>query len=123
VNQSDTQKLTRGSLELSSREERRRQTATFVTVVVMLLLAGSGAFYLRDTGAAALTAPGTKATLAAENAALRAQLERLRTDLDVEKATRAELNRQAGELRAQIDDLTNRLEFLAARDGRVEPSR
>ncbi len=119
----DTRRLTRASLELSSRDERRRQKATFVTVVVTLLLAGSGAFYLRDSGGATWVAPGTAAALKQENEALRIQLERTQTELSVEKATRAELNRQAGELHARIGELNNRLEFLAVRDSRAEPSR
>jgi septal ring factor EnvC (AmiA/AmiB activator) len=121
VIQTDTQRLTRASLELSSREERRRRTATFVTVIVMLLLAGSGALYLRDGGASPFATAGT--AMAQENAALHADVQRLRTELDVEKATRAELNRQAADLHAKINELTNRLEFLAARDGRVDQPR
>ena len=121
--QSDTQRLTRSSLELSSRDERQRQTATFVTVIVMLLLAGGGALYLQEGGIPAFRSAGAEAAMANENAALRAEVERLQTDLDVEKATRAELNRQAGELHARINELTNRLEFLAARDGRVDQPR
>lgn len=121
--QSDTQRLTRASLELSSRDERQRQTATFVTVIVMLLLAGGGALYLQDGRLPAFRSPGAEAAMASENAVLRAEVERLQTDLDVEKATRAELNRQAGELHARINELTNRLEFLAARDGRVDQPR
>lgn len=120
---SDTQRLTRASLELSSRDERRRRTATFATVLVMLLVAGGGAFYLREGGAVPATADGASAALVQENAALRADLERVRTELDMEKATRAELNREAGELHARINELTNRLEFLAARDTRVEQPR
>ena len=119
----DTHRLTRASLELSCRAERRRRTATFVTAVVTLLLAGGGAFYLGNDGGATWAAPGAAAALAQENEALRAQLERLQTELGVEKATRAELNRQAGELNARIGELTNRLEFLAARDGRADQPR
>ena len=120
---SDTHRLTRSSLELSSRDERRRQTATLVTVILMLLMAGGGAFYLREGRAQAFAAGDTSAALARENAALRADLERVRTELDLEKATRAELNREAGELHARINELTNRLEFLAARDTRVDQPR
>jgi hypothetical protein len=116
----DTHRLTRASLELSCLHERRRRTATFVTVVVMLVLAGGGAFYLRG---ADLPFTGTSGRLAQENAALLSDVQRLRTELDMEKATRAELNRQAVELQTEINELTNRLEFLAARDGRVNQPR
>ena len=87
----------------------------------MLLMAGGGAFYLREGRAQAFAAGDTSAALARENAALRADLERVRTELDLEKATRAELNRE--ELRARINELTNRLECLAARDTRVDQPR
>jgi septal ring factor EnvC (AmiA/AmiB activator) len=123
VSHLDTQRLTRASLELSSRDERRRRTATFVTVLVTLLAAGGGAFYLREGGAAPFAASAASPALSQENAALRADLERVRTELDMEKATRAELNREAGELHARINELTNRLEFLAARDTRVDQPR
>jgi len=119
----DTHRLTRASLELSSRDERRRRNATFATVLTMLLLAVGGAFWLSDAGATLFPAVGGRAALAGENAALRVELERLRTELDVEKATRAELNREAGELHARINELTNRLEFLAAREGRPAEQR
>jgi hypothetical protein len=121
VIQSDTHRLTRASLELSSLDERRRRTATFVTVIVTLLLAGGGALYLRDGSTSPFAAAGI--AMARENATLRADVQRLRTELDMEKATRAELNRQAVELHAEINELTNRLEFLSARDGRVDQLR
>jgi septal ring factor EnvC (AmiA/AmiB activator) len=119
----DTHRLTRASLELSSRDERQRRTATLATVILTLLVAGGGAFYLREGGAAPFAASDVSTALSAENAVLRADLERVRTELDMEKATRAELNREAGELHARINELNNRLEFLAARDTRVDQPR
>jgi septal ring factor EnvC (AmiA/AmiB activator) len=116
---SDTHRLTRASLELSSSEARKRRTATWVTVLVMLLIGGGGAYYLHDSGASPFVITATSAALEKENTGLRTQLERLRMEFEMEKATRAELDRQAGELHAQINDLTNRLEFLAARDTRA----
>ena len=113
---SDTQRLTRASLELRSRGDRRRSNLTAGTVLVTLVLAGGGAFYLGSPGATGVTGADTEAALARENAELRTKLERLRTEFEMEQATRAELNREAGELHARIKELTNRLEFLAARD-------
>ena len=116
---SDTHRLTRASLELSSSEARKRRTATWVAVLVMLLMAGGGAYYLHDSGASPFLMTNASGALETENAGLRTQLERLQMEFEMEKATRAELDRQAGELHAQINDLTNRLEFLAARDTRA----
>ncbi len=120
---SDTHRLTRASLELSSSDARKRRTAMGVTILVMLLLAGGGAYYLHESGTSLFAMTATTAALRTENAELRTQLERLHMEFEMEKATRAELDRQAGELHAQINDLTNRLEFLAARDPRANQTR
>jgi septal ring factor EnvC (AmiA/AmiB activator) len=120
---SDTHRLTRASLELSSSDARKRRTAMSTTALVMLLLAGGGALYLHEPGTSPFAAAAATAALETENAGLRTQLERLNMEFEMEKATRAELDRQAGELHAQINDLTNRLEFLAARDTRANQTR
>ncbi len=116
---SDTHRLTRASLELSSSDARKRQAATWVTALVVLMLAGGAAVYRYQPGASPLAMTAATAGLRSENAGLRSQLERLHMEFEMEKATRAELDRQAGELHAQINDLTNRLDFLAARDSRA----
>ena len=118
---SDTHRLTRASLELSSSDARKRRAATWVTALVVLMLAGGAALYLYmyQPGAYPLATTAAAAALRTENAGLRSQLERLHMEFEMEKATRAELGRQAGELHAQINDLNNRLEFLAARDTRA----
>ncbi len=120
---SDTHRLTRASLELSSSDARKRRTAMGVTILVMLLLAGGGAYYLHESGTSLFATTTTTVALRTENAGLRTQLERLHIEFEMEKATRAELDRQAGKLHAQINDLTNRLEFLAARDTRANQTR
>jgi phage shock protein A len=120
--QSDTQRLTRANLELRSRDERRRKNLTAGTVFVTLLLAGSGAYLLRAPGNAPFGMQDTSAVLTRENAELRAELQRMRTEVELEQATRAALTRQAGELQARIKELTNRLAFLAARDSRATES-
>jgi hypothetical protein len=111
----DTHRLTRSSLELRDREGRWRRNAALAAVVLVLGLGSGGALLLADPLQARRPDPGR--ALARENAALRTELERLRTELELEKATRAELNREAVDLHARLGDLTNRLDFLAARDG------
>lgn len=120
MSHSDTHRLTRASLELSSRDERRRRAVTWVTVAALLLVAAGGALYLsdprlRNPGAALF---GATDALEKDNATLRAELERLRAEFDMEKATRAELNRESVELHARINELNNRLEFLTGREAR-----
>ena len=116
---SDTHRLTRASLELSSSDARKRRAVTWVMLLGALVLAVGAALYLYQPGASPFATLATTAALKTENAGLRTQLERLHMEFEMEKATRAELDRQAGELHAQINDLTNRLEFLAARDTRA----
>ncbi|MEQ1801446.1 MAG: hypothetical protein ABL989_05960 [Gammaproteobacteria bacterium] len=120
MSHSDTHRLTRASLELSSRDERRRRAVTWVTVAALLLVAAGGTLYLsdprlRNPGAALF---GAADALEKDNATLRAELERLRAEFDMEKATRAELNRESVELHARINELNNRLEFLTGREAR-----
>lgn len=115
MNPRDTHRLTRASLELRDRDGRWRRTAALAAVVLVLGLGGGGALLLADPLQA--RRPDAGLALAQENAVLRTELDRLRTELALEKATRAELNREAVELHARINDLTNRLDFLAARDG------
>ena len=55
------------------------------------------------------------ATARKERAVLAAEVERLRTDLAVERATRGELEQHAAELNAQVAELNRQVELLAAR--------
>jgi phage shock protein A len=50
-----------------------------------------------------------------ERGLLAAEVERLRTELAVESATRIELERQAAELNAQLAELNGQVKFLMAR--------
>lgn len=117
---SDTHRLTRANLELSSRDERRRRTATVAMVLGTLLLVGGGALYLRG-GPVPFGLAGN--SVARENSALRAELEHVQTELGLERATRAELSREAVDLHARLNELTTRLEFLTVRNGRSAESK
>jgi chromosome segregation ATPase len=55
------------------------------------------------------------AALREERESLAAEVERLRTELAVESATRLELERQAAELNAQVAELNGQVKFLTAR--------
>jgi uncharacterized small protein (DUF1192 family) len=103
-----TRCLSSVSLEFGS--TRRLRTAFSVTLLVMLL-ALSGTLALRLFG-------GTSALhlrdLEARNAALDAELARLRTDLAMERATRSSLDRQAAALNERIADLRSQIDFLNA---------
>jgi phage shock protein A len=55
------------------------------------------------------------AALREERELLAAEVERLQTELAMERATRLELERQAAELNAQVAELNGQVKFLMAR--------
>ena len=59
--------------------------------------------------------PRDLAALREERDLLAAEIERLRTELAVETATRGELERHAAELNARVTELHREVEFLMAR--------
>jgi len=105
-----TRQLSSAHLELAS--TRRLRTGFHVTVLVVLL-ALSGTLALR-----LYTGGGTSTLdlhdLEARNAALDAELARLRTELAMERATRSSLDRQVATLHERIAELRSQIDFLNA---------
>ena len=105
-----TRRLSSAHLELAS--TRRLRTGLIVTALVVLL-ALSGALALR-----LFTGDGTPTPdshdLEARNAALDAELARLRTELAMERATRSSLDRQVATLNERIAELRSQIDFLKA---------
>lgn len=60
------------------------------------------------------------AALREERNLLSAEVERLRTELAVESATRLELEHNAADLNAQVAELNGQVEFLRARKSPVQ---
>ena len=60
------------------------------------------------------------ATLRERNVALQAELARVRMDLELERSTRASLERQVAELNRETSQLKNRLDFFNAQTGRPD---
>lgn len=58
------------------------------------------------------------AQLERENAALRAELARARTDLEIERSTRAALTDQVADLNRRAADLRSQVEFFNSQSGR-----
>ena len=112
----DTQWLTRASF--APAPARRRRVLALAAVLALVAGAGAGALYLdaRDAGVE------RAAALHAQNAALAAELERTRVALGVERATRAELERQAAGLSERVSELTHQVEFLNSRGGAPKPA-
>ena len=105
-----TRRLSSDRLELAS--TRRLRTGFTVTVLVVLL-ALSGVLALR-----LFTSGGTSTLhlrdLEARNAALDAELARLRTELAMERATRSSLDRQIATLNERIAELRSQIDFQNA---------
>lgn len=105
----DTSWLTRASFRLAAphRHRRRWQIAAGV-FLLLVVLAGhgfAGDFYVAVRDLAALRE---------ERALLATEVERLRTELAVESATRRELERHAAESNARVAELEGQVQFLRA---------
>ena len=109
----DTHWLTHASFEPRARHGRWLQwpQSGWIALVLVLIMVGAG--MLGD----AFVSLGEAAALRAQQATLQAEVERLRTELDVEHATRNELERQAAGLNEQVSQLSRQVQFLAARSG------
>ena len=83
--------------------------------VLLLALSGTGLRF-----AAATLAPAAElADLQRKNARLRDDVERARVELDVERATRSELDRQVAELNERVSQLTTELSFYVSQSGKA----
>ena len=104
---------------LEFRKDRRfAQAVQLAAVAALLILALLIGRQLRADS------DGSEAALAAlrqQNAALRADITRARTELELERSTRAALARQVAELNQTTVALQSRLEFFNAQSG--QPAR
>ena len=105
-----TRRLSSARLELAS---TRRLRTGFTVTAMIVLLALSGTLALR-----LFAGDGTSTLhlrdLEGRNAALDAQLARLRTELAMERATRSSLDRQVATLNERIAELRSQIDFLKA---------
>lgn len=102
----DTQWLTRASFEPAA--GRRVVRRSLAAIFAFLLVIGAGASVY----------PVRLAETMSRNADLGEEIERLRMELKMERATRAELHRQIDAMNKQITELNHQLEFLASRTGK-----
>jgi Tfp pilus assembly protein PilO len=108
LKRSPTRYLTGGSFELTSDRRWGRVVLAVLFVVGVVVLAGAGWRYFEQR-----LAPLARLTqLESENVRLRAEADAARIELEMERATRAELKRQVGELNEQVSQLSNQLEFF-----------
>ena len=64
-------------------------------------------------------APTSLAGLQQQNVALRANLARVKTELELERSTRAALARQVAQLSEETNELKSQLDFFNAQSGRA----
>ena len=110
----DTWHLATSRLEIVSDRKARVALRTLLGSVLLALgiLAGLRLY----TEAAGPVAHAS--ALAARNASLDAELARLRADLELQRATRAALEQQVVELEARASQLASELNFVKAQGGR-----
>lgn len=110
----DTQSLTRDSLQLVARPRPRPRWLTAVMTFTLLLVVIVTA---RNPDSVA-GLPLQLLSLRQDQAQLQSDLERTRLDLRMERATRAELERQIQALSEQVAELNQQLEFVNSRAAR-----
>lgn len=114
----DTQRLARADFEPAVSPRRGRSSAVLAIALVALLLA---AFFAARSERGA---PARIGELERENAALAARLDKTQLELDVEHATRAELEGQINALNAEVLEFRRQLGFINSREaGRPSPPR
>lgn len=102
----DTQRLTRTSLQLVAGPGRCR---AWLTAAVAMAVAMCAAGLISPDGAAGLV------SLRREQVRLQGELERTRLELEMERATRAELEGQIQVLNQNVTELGQQLEFVNSR--------
>lgn len=107
----DTRWLTHASFAPAARRWGPQQWALAGAAALLLLAAAGSSGPVGDMFATA----GELAAVREERAALMAEVERLRTQLALEGATRGELEQHSAELNAQVAELTRQVDFLTAR--------
>lgn len=107
----DTTWLTHASFQPTAphRDQRRRRFAVGALVLLALAVASQG--FLGEL----FTTARDRAALRKERGELAAKVERLQTELAVERAKRRELERYAADLNAQVAELNGQVEFLKVR--------
>jgi hypothetical protein len=114
ANGSRTRKLANARLEFSS-DRRVRNILHGVTVAALIAAGLAVGAWMYSSG----RVPAVRvAELERENASLKADLARARTDLEFERSTRTALTAQVAELSQKAGELKNQVDFFNAQSGR-----
>jgi septal ring factor EnvC (AmiA/AmiB activator) len=114
----DTRRLSMARLQLAD-VRRPGNGARAALLAVSITAAAALALYFLAFGGARTT---PLESLDARNAALQSELARVRTELAMERATRASLDRQVTELNERMTDLRRQVDFVDAQGGRSRAS-
>ena len=108
-----TMRIATARLEFSS----RRRLARALHVVAVAALVGLVVIVGRHLLADEVAAKAAMRELERPNSTLRADLARTRTELELERSTRAALTREVAEMNAETSELQSRLAFFSAQTG------
>ncbi len=111
---SRTHSLTGASFEVASGLRRRRLAYAIIALAVLAALGSVVLHYVEPQ----FGAIGRVAELERANAALRDEVEKTRVALEMEKATRGELERQLVEQNEALKRLGTELEFYRTQNGK-----
>lgn len=111
---SSNRDLTRSDYVLSADRRHRSAVKWACAVVAVLLVAGAAISYFESHLKPALFLSDVRA----ENVQLRNERDKLRLELEVELATRGELERQVAQLREQLNKANEELAFLKSAGAR-----
>ena len=115
---SRTRRLAGASFELTSRRRARNGLLAVAIAALLLVTVAAGLRFIVQS-----IAPAAElAELQLENTRLRQDVERSRVELDVERATRSELDRQVAELNEQVSQLNTELSFYVSHSGKAPES-
>lgn len=109
-----TQRLAREQVELVTSGRARALLRGAVVVALLAVAAAAGVRVVADGIALA----DRKGRMQQDNAALQAEVARLTAELEFERATRAALDKQVGELNQRVVELDSQLDFFHAQSGR-----
>jgi septal ring factor EnvC (AmiA/AmiB activator) len=108
-----TLRIATARLEFSS----RRRLAQALHVVAVTALVGLVVMVGRHLLADEVATKAAMHELERQNSTLRADLARTRTELELERSTRAALTREVAEMNAETSELQSRLAFFSAQTG------
>jgi hypothetical protein len=110
----DNRGLTSSTVSLTSGQEHKRTAAISVLALVVLGVFAAGFIYIQGY----LEPPPELAPLQNENRQLREALSKAQFEVEVERATRNELERQVGNLNEQLKQVSEELAFMKSAGGR-----